>query len=116
MKTLLASILLMFAACGGGGSKSSTSPTGGSDQPTVDPTIPSWLPQACIDYHKAVVQAIDCTAIDQGKRDEIQKTYGETSASWKAEQDASTQKIEEIGASCTTATEAVRADIGGKCV
>ncbi len=119
MKTLLASILLSLLACGGGGSKSSTTNkpvTGGSDQPSVDPTIPSWLPQSCIAYHKAVVQAVDCKAIDQGKRDEIQKAFGETSESWKAEQNADKAKVDEIAARCTTATESVRAEIGQKCV
>lgn len=118
MKTLLASILLTLAACGGGSKPSTvaTSPAGGSDVPTVDPTVPSWLPQSCHAYHKAVVQALDCQAIDQGKRDEIQKAYGDASASWKAEQNASDVRVQEIGATCVTATESVRADIGQKCV
>lgn len=116
MKTLFASILLTLVACGGGGSKSSTAPSGGSDLPSVDPTLPSWLPESCNAYHKAVVQAIDCQAIDQAKRDEIKKTFGEASTSWKAEQNASDARIDEIGATCTTATESVRADIGQKCV
>ncbi len=84
--------------------------------PTVDPTVPSWLPEPCLAYHKAVVQAIDCKAIDQGKREEIQKAYGDASASWKAEQNANDAKVAEIGATCTKATEAVRAEIGQKCV
>ena len=119
MKTLFASILLTLVACGGGGSKPTTvatSPTGGSDLPTVDPTVPSWLPESCKAYHKAVVQAIDCQAIDQAKRDEIKKTFGETSESWKAEQNANNARVDEIGASCTTATASVRADIGQKCI
>jgi len=105
----------MLAACGG---KSSTtqSPTGGAGEPTVDPTVPSWLPQSCLAYHKAVVQAIDCQAVDQGKRDEIRTTFDATSASWKAEAEADKAKVDEIGATCTTATESVRTDIGEKCI
>ena len=115
MKTLLASILLIFAACGGK-SKSTESPTGGSNEPAVDPTVPSWLPQTCHAYQKAVVQAIACQAIDQTKRDDIQKTFDATSASWKTEDNADKARVEVVGANCVTATESVRADIGDKCV
>ena len=84
-------------------------------EPRVDPTVPSWLPE-CLAYHKAVVQAIDCQAVDPTKRDEIQKTFGEASASWKAETQADKAKVDEIGATCTTATDSVRSDLGQKCV
>jgi len=117
MKTLLASILLTLAACGGSNSSTAAqSPTGGTGEPSVDPTVPSWLPESCLAYHKAVVQAVDCQAVDQRKRDEIQNTFGATSASWKAEQHTDKAKVDEIGATCTTATESVRADIGAKCI
>jgi hypothetical protein len=115
MKALFASILLTFAACGGN-STAAEKPTGGAGEPMVDPTVPSWLPDSCVAYHRAVVQAIDCEAVEQGKRDEIQTTFDATSASWKAEPEADKAKIDEIGATCVTATESVRADIGEKCV
>lgn len=116
MKSLFASILLTLAACGGGSSSSTTAnhPTG---EPMVDPTVPSWLPASCVAYHKAVVQAIDCQAVDQGTRDQIRSTFDATSTSWKTEEPgADKAKIDEIGARCTTATDSVRTDIGGKCV
>ena len=83
---------------------------------TVDPTVPSWLPESCLAYHKAVVQAIDCQAVDQAKRDEIQKKFADTSTSWKAEQHAENAKVDEIGATCTAAAASVRADLGNKCI
>lgn len=117
MTKLFASILLMFAACGGSNSSTGAQhPAQDTAETTVDPTVPSWLPQSCIAYHKAVVQATNCQAVDQTKRDEIEKTFGTTSASWKAEQNADKAKLEEIGATCTTATESVRADLAAKCV
>ena len=67
-------------------------------------------------YHKAVVQAIDCQAVDQRTRDEIQKSFDVTSARWKAEDNADKAKVDEIGAICTSETANVRVDIGEKCV
>jgi hypothetical protein len=96
-------------------SKSST-PTQHSADSTVDPTVPSWLPRSCVAYHKAVVQAIDCKAVEQNTRDRIQTTFDETSVSWKAEDNANAARVDEIGATCTTATDSVRADLADKCI
>ena len=114
MKHLLVLSLLVFAACGSK-SKSDTAPTGGPGEPIVDPTMPSWAPKSCNDYHKAVVQALECDAIDQGKQDEIRASYESSSAAWKAEQDANAERIEAIGAACVSSAESVRADTAGKC-
>lgn len=117
MKMLLASILLTFTACAGSSSSAPAQhPAPATTEARVDPTVPSWLPQSCLAYHKAVVQAINCEAVDQTTRDEIQKAYGDKSSSWKAEQNADSARVDEIGATCTTATGTVRADIGQKCV
>jgi hypothetical protein len=115
MKKLVASIVLMLAACGGS-SKSSTATQRPADEVTVDPTVPSWLPPSCIAYHKAVVQAIDCQAVEQAKRDNIKNTFDATSVSWKGEPNADKAAVDEIGATCTTSTESVRADIADKCI
>jgi len=120
MKNLI--IVFCLAACGG--SKASSNPpanpavaseTGGDGQPEVDPTVPSWAPRTCIAYHRAVVQAIDCTAIEQGTRDTIKAKYETDSEGWKTT-DATTAKIEEVKAYCETATASVRNDIGTNCV
>src|SRR4051812_34512859 len=115
MKTLFASILLVVTACGGS-PKSSSTTNQQSAESTVDPTVPSWLPPSCIAYHKAVVQAIDCKAVEQEKRDRIKTTFDQTSVSWKAEDNADKARVEQIGATCTTETESVRADIADKCI
>lgn len=123
MNRLFASIVLLtLAACGGSKSTAAHGPGGGdtaggsANDPGVDPTVPSWLPAACIAYHKAVVQAIDCQAVEQAKRDAIKNKYDETSTGWKSEENADKARVEEIGASCKAATESVRADIADKCV
>jgi hypothetical protein len=73
MKNLLASIVLTLAASGCASSSSTPAqhPADNSGEAGVDPTVPSWLPKSCIAYHRAVVQAINCEAVDQGTRDEI---------------------------------------------
>ena len=115
MQKLLASIVLMLAACGGS-SKSSTTTQRPADEATVDPTVPSWLPQSCIAYHRAVVQAIDCQAVEQEKRDNIKNTFDAASISWKAEENADKARLAEIDATCTSSTESVRTDIAAKCI
>ena len=116
MKNLLVAFGLILAACGGSKSASrSAAETGGAGQPEVDPTMPSWAPQTCIAYHRAVVQAVDCTAVEQGKRDEIRSKFAADSAGWKTA-DATPAKIDEVKGYCETETASVRAAIGTNCV
>jgi len=119
MKNLCLVFGLLLAACGGG-SKSPTNPavaseTGGDGQPEVDPTVPSWAPKTCIAYHRAVVQALDCVAVEQGKRDAIKAKYEADSEGWKTV-DANPAKVDEIKAYCEAETASVRGDIGTNCV
>lgn len=111
--TKIALLVVALAACGG--SKKDTSPVGGPGEPAIDPTVPSWAPQSCTTYQKAVFQAINCEAMEQGKRDEIQTAYNSASESWKAETDADAARIEEVNQSCTSSAESVRTAIGDLC-
>lgn len=106
-------IVVALAACGG--SKKDTNPVGGPGEPAIDPTVPSWAPPSCTTYQKAVFQAINCDAVEQGKRDEIQTAYNSASESWKAEKDADATRIEEVNQSCTSGAESVRTAIGDLC-
>jgi hypothetical protein len=89
--------------------------TGGPGQPSVDPTIPSWTPQSCIAYHQAVVEALGCEAISRGTRDDIQLEYGAASQRWKAETDATPQRINAVALACEASATSVHADSAGKC-
>lgn len=118
MKHLFIVASLVFIACGGSKSSSKSTvaaETGGDGQPEVDPTVPSWAPKTCIAYHRAVVQALDCTAIEQGKRDAIKAKYETDAEGWKTVE-ATPAKIDELKAYCETATTSVRGDIGTNCV
>lgn len=81
----------------------------------VDPTVPSWAPRSCIAYHKVTLEALDCLAIEQTKRDQIQQEYGDASQAWKAEQDADKANVEQIAQACERGSDSVHADIAGKC-
>jgi hypothetical protein len=117
MNKLLATAALLFAACGGANqSGPQTATTSGADgDATVDPTVPSWTPKSCIAYHKVTIEALDCPAIEQSKRDQIQAEYGQASQAWKREEDATKANVEEIAQACERSAESVHADIAGKC-
>ncbi len=118
MKNLLLVSALLLVACGGGSKSTKTAenaPTGGPGEPAVDPTVPSWAPKSCIAYHKVVVQALECQAIEQGKRDSIKTKYDADAAAWQAMTDAEPGKIAEVGTACEGETTTVQAEITGKC-
>ncbi|MBA3398038.1 MAG: hypothetical protein H0T89_35765 [Deltaproteobacteria bacterium] len=123
MKNLLVFTVVIAAAtaCGGKSKSSggSTEPMGvgsGEGEVALDPTMPSWMPASCTAYHKAVSQAITCETIEQAKRDEIKAKYDTAATSWKAEQDASKERIAEIDTFCTSGADSVKADTAGNCV
>lgn len=119
MKILVSLVAVCALAACGGSKKSSSNPNGHSvaaGEAEVDPTVPSWTPQSCKDYQKAVFQATKCDALEQGKRDEIKSKYDTDAAAWKADQDVDDAKIATVGTECTASTESVRTAIGDKCV
>jgi hypothetical protein len=117
MTKLLATAALLFAACGGATRSSpqtATTTSGGTDH-AVDPTVPSWTPKSCIAYHKVTIEALDCPAIEQSKRDQIERDYGEASQAWKREEDADKANVEQIALACERSSESVHAEIAGNC-
>jgi hypothetical protein len=119
MTKLLFVTLVALTACGGSKSQDTStgpsSPVGGPGEPSLDPTLPSWAPASCTAYQKAVFQAINCEAVDKGKRDEIEASYNKDLESWKTETEATEAKVEEVNVSCTASTESVRTAIGDAC-
>ncbi len=116
MKHLILASILMVAACGGSKAKNTEVANGGMGSAAVDPTIPSWAPKSCVAYAEAVTQAIGCEDIEKAKRDAVEETYEGALASWKAEQNATAERIAEVDKSCTSSTESVKAEITGHCV
>ena len=126
MKTSLALLLFGIVACSHSKPASQTPATGETSstaaaEPTapdnqVDPTMPSWAPKACKDYHTAVVDALACGEIAQATRDLIKKTYSERHASWQQLEDAPQGKIAEFAKQCTDDSALVHTEQSGKCV
>lgn len=128
MKTTIAALLFGIVACshsqpapqapapGTTASTGAPAPTApAEDEPTVDPTLPSWAPRSCNRYHRVVVEALACGEIAQATRDLIKKTYDERDRSWHALEDAPQGKIAEIGKQCTADADLVRTEHAGKC-
>src|SRR4051812_5897113 len=120
MKKLLALTALLMSACGGNAKSSNTTPQtdrqrADEGESMLDPTLPSWSPKSCLAYHKVAVEAMDCTAIDQTKRDQIQQHYADASGAWKAETNADKARVEQIAQICDQSSASVHAEIAGNC-
>jgi len=124
MKTTLALLVTGLLACSHSQPASqtpatSTGSTTGAEPATpanqVDPTLPSWAPKACHDYHTAVVNALACGEIAQATRDLIKKTYDERHASWQQLEDAPQGKIAEFAKQCTDDSALVHTEQVNKC-
>jgi hypothetical protein len=121
MKILIAISALFFGACSHP-SNDATTPRGPStavsdtdSDPSLDPTLPSWAPGSCKNYHAAVVQLIDCEAVPQDTRDAAKVKYDADHAKWQAMQDEPQGAIEDVRQGCANEAKAVREHINGKC-
>jgi hypothetical protein len=115
MKKLLVVTALLISACGGSSKSTPKTAQQTADDSMLDPTLPSWAPKNCVAYHKVAVEAMDCTAIEQSRRDQIQQQYGDASTAWKAETNADNARVEEIAQVCDRSSAAVHAEIAGNC-
>ncbi len=120
MNKLLTVVALLVAACGGKSPATTNHANGApeasaSNASELDPTIPSWAPKSCVAYHKAAIEALDCDAIEQTKRDQIKQSYEAASVSWKAEENATPARIGEVDAACQASGDSVRAETVGHC-
>jgi hypothetical protein len=86
-----------------------------SSDPQVDPTLPSWAPKTCNAYHKAVVEAQGCEAIDQATRDAMRTKYDAADQSWRAMQNAEQGDIEKVRVACADEAKSVHEASDGKC-
>lgn len=124
MKHVLTFVAVAALAACGGSKKSSPDPSNpndpnvaaGSADPAIDPTLPSWAPQSCKAYAKAVYQAVECEPIAQAKRDDIKSKYDTDLAAWKADTNVDDAKVAAVTAECDKSKEAVRVAIGDNCV
>jgi hypothetical protein len=120
MKTLLACALFAFAACHHDAApqkpgSTATATSDDSDDPGVDPTMPSWAPPSCKGYHAAVVKLSACPDIDQATKDKVSAKYDADNKSWHDMTNATEADLDQVKASCGDERAAVRAQMSGKC-
>jgi hypothetical protein len=82
----------------------------------VDPTLPSWAPKSCAQYHVAVVKAVDCTEVDEQTRTTIKNKYESQNTAWHDMQNAELSAIDQVRAECEQDMKNVQATTGGKCI
>jgi hypothetical protein len=121
MKSLIVISALCFGACSHHSNDAttprepSTAASSTDTNPSVDPTLPSWAPRTCTDYHAAVMKLIDCGAIAQETREAARAKYDADHARWQGMKEQPQGAIEEVRQSCAADTKAVQQQMNGKC-
>jgi hypothetical protein len=98
-------VLTALAAC----SKSkpaNTTTTGTGSETTAsadipDPTLPSWAPPSCKQYHATVVKLSGCMAVAQEERDAMTARYDADTKSWHDLTNAQQSDLDRVGAECS---------------
>ncbi len=121
----IAFIVLALAACskdkpsttpaGGGGGDGDMAANGSGDNPGVDPTLPSWAPPSCVQYHKLAIQVGECTAIAQADRDAVTQQYETRQAEWKALQNTEQAQLDAVKQQCDEAVTELTAKKSAAC-
>lgn len=117
----IAFIVLALAACSKDKPSTTASPgggvaaSGGGDNPDVDPTLPSWAPPSCVQYHKLTIQLGECTAMAQGDRDAITQQYQTRLAEWKALENAEQGQLDAVKQQCEAAVTELSAKKSTSC-
>jgi hypothetical protein len=81
----------------------------------VDPTLPSWAPHSCAQYHTAVVRYVGCETEDAAKRETARQDYEKADKSWQDMHDLPQGAIDEVGKSCESNRDQVKAQTSATC-
>ena len=116
MKTLIACAL--FASFAVGCSHDAPPPQAPLPVATadgVDPTLPSWAPKSCAEYHTAIVKFSHCGDLALDLRDKVSAKYDADNKSWHDMVNASQSDLDQVKLSCTDEAASVNAQMTGKC-
>ena len=86
-----------------------------TEDPMVDPTLPSWAPRSCVAYHTAVDRIVSCTAVDAAKRETIRQTYEAKHKAWQDMHDMPQGAIADVQTQCASDLDAVKAQTDPTC-
>jgi hypothetical protein len=81
----------------------------------VDPTLPSWAPKTCAEYHAAVVKFSHCGEIALDLRDKVSAQYDADNKAWHDIADAKQSDLDQVKLACGDQTSSVNAQMTGKC-
>jgi len=81
----------------------------------VDPTLPSWAPKTCKDYHTAVVKFSHCGDIALDLRDKVSAQYDADNKSWHNLTDAKQSDLDQVKLACGDQAASVTAQMSATC-
>lgn len=108
-------VLTAAAACSKSKPANTTTTTSGGDTTASadipDPTLPSWAPPSCKQYHASVVKLSGCTAVAQEERDAVTAKYDADTKSWHDLTNAQQSDLDRVGMECTQLDADVKAKL-----
>lgn len=78
---------------------------------TPDPTLPSWAPPSCKQYHATVVKLSGCMAVAQADRDAATAKYDADTKAWHDLTNAEQADLDRVGQECTASETEVQAKL-----
>ncbi len=109
MTKLCTALFVLTAAAACSKSKpANTTTTGTSGDQTAmagdspDPTLPSWAPPSCKQYHATVVKLSGCMAVAQEDRDSVTARYDADTKSWHDMTNAQQSDLDRVGTECSS--------------
>ena len=118
MKTLIACALFASLAslgCSHNDAAAPQEPLPVAKADGLDPTLPSWAPKSCAEYHTAVVKFSHCGDLSLDLRDKVSAKYDADNKGWHDMVNASQADLDQVKLSCTDEAASVNAQMTGKC-
>jgi len=116
MTRLCTALFVLTAAAACSKSKPANTTTTGAETTasagdTPDPTLPSWAPSSCKQYHVSVVKLSGCTAVAQAERDAVTAKYDADTKAWHDMTNAQQSDLDRVGTECSQLDAEVKAKL-----
>lgn len=115
MTKLWTALFVLTAATACSHDKKPANPSNGDSSAMAgdnpDPTLPSWAPPSCKQYHESVVKLTGCMAVPQGERDAATAKYDADNKAWHDLTNAQQSDLDRIGGECATEDTAIQAKL-----
>ena len=117
MTKLCTALFVLCAAAACSKSKPANTTTTGGGETTAsaddlpDPTLPSWAPRSCKQYHVSVVKLSDCQAVPQEERTAVTAKYDADAKAWHDMTNAQQSDLDRVGTECSQFDAEVKAKL-----